>query len=94
MIVTGCFLLGSADKERECCFSVAAILMKRLCCIGESLILLMKKGLKKFSHSIGQKKKRNWTAVKCGKLAGSLWVDLDFKKTRDRGYNTWNLFMR
>lgn len=68
--------------------------MKRLCCIGESLKLLMKKGLKEFSHSIGQKKKKNWTAVECGKLAGSLWVDLDFKKTRDKGYNTWNLFMR
>lgn len=53
MVVTGCFLLGSADKERECCFSVAAILVKRLCCIGESLILLMKKGLKELSHSIG-----------------------------------------
>lgn len=74
-------------------FSVAChFCEENLCCIGESLILPLKKGLKEFSHLIGQE--RILTAVECGKLAGSLWLDLSFKKTRDKGYNTWNLFMR
>lgn len=89
--------LRPTDKGKECRFSVAChSCEENLFHLANysyfSCYISLKKGVKEFSHLISQE--RILTAVEDGKLAGSLWLDLSFKKTRDKGYNTWNLFMR